>query len=354
MKLKSLLYTFFLTVIIAVFSACEEDEGPLNEFVEEDRAEQQEKDKDSLLNYLNTHYYNSALFENGSNHRIDDIVITELPKDEEGNYLPLPDPEDNTLLIDDVITKTTTYLEVEYEYYYLNLNQGGGKSPEFSDKVRVRYEGALVTDETIFDQVSTPINLDLYGVAFGTGAITGWQRIMPEFNTASSFTIGNDNIVNYDDYGLGVMFIPSGLGYFSFPRTGIPVYSNLIFKFELLQTQENDHDGDGIPTYIEDYDDNLEPFDDDTDEDLAPDYIDFDDDNDGVLTRNELVPTTYVVDTNTGDSEPILGENEYEVSREEEAGVITIETVTLVDTNGNDIFDHLDEEVTIDYLEEDE
>lgn len=348
MKFKSLKLILFLFVMVSVFVACEDEDDPIqNEFIEEDRTEQQAKDKDSLLNYLNSHYYNSEFFETGTNHTIEEIVITELLEDEDV-------PAGHKLLIEDVIIKTTTYVDVEYEYYYLTLNQGGGDSPEFTDKVRVRYEGYLVDGGNTFDQVSTPIDLDLYGIAFGTGAITGWQRIMPEFNVSTSFSIGNDNIVSYDNYGMGMMFIPSGLGYFSFPRTGIPTYSNLIFKFELLQTQVNDHDGDGIPSYIEDYDGNLDPFDDNTDDDAAPDYIDLDDDADGVLTINELLPNTYVIDTNMGEMEPEFGENEYELSREEEDGVITLETVTLVDTNNNGIFDHLDAEVTTNYNEDED
>ena len=53
-----------------------------------------------------------------------------------------------------------------------------------------------------------------------------------------------------------------------------------------------------------------------------------------------------------GETEPVLDANEFELSREEENGVITIETVTMVDTNNNGVLDHLDEEVTTDYNEE--
>jgi len=265
---------------IAIFISCGPDDDDTPTFMEEPRDEQQLKDKDSIIDYLNSHYYNSGFFATGSNHTIDDIVITEL---EDGEVVP----DGNTLLINAVTTKTTTYLETQYEYYYLNINQGSGEAPNFTDKVRVRYEGSLVEDQEIFESVSTPIDLDLYGIGLGSGSITGWQRILPDFNTALDFTIGDDNIVNYNNYGFGIMFIPSGLAYYSIPRNGIPAYSNLIFKFELLQSEVNDHDNDGVPSYIEDYDNNLNPFDDDTDLDELPDYIDLDDDGDGVPTINE-------------------------------------------------------------------
>ena len=123
MKFKSLKLILFLFVMVSVFVACEDEDDPIqNEFIEEDRTEQQAKDKDSLLNYLNSHYYNSEFFETGTNHTIEEIVITELLEDEDV-------PAGHKLLIEDVIIKTTTYVDVEYEYYYLTLNQGGGDSP---------------------------------------------------------------------------------------------------------------------------------------------------------------------------------------------------------------------------------
>ena len=55
-----------------------DDDDDTVPFVEEDRTEQQIKDKDSILLYLSTHYYNSGLFESGSNHKYTDIIIQEL------------------------------------------------------------------------------------------------------------------------------------------------------------------------------------------------------------------------------------------------------------------------------------
>lgn len=262
--------------LVMVFISCGDDDGPNTTFVIRDRAEQQMADRDSLLDYLSTHYYNSSLFESGSNHRIDDIIITELA---EGETVP----DGSTLLMDVIETRTTVFDETDYEYYFLRLNQGGGDSPNFTDRVRVRYEGYLEVDGEVFDGVATPIDLPMQGIGFSGGVIRGWQLILPEFNVASSF-MTNNGIVDYDDYGLGMMFIPSGLAYFAGSQNGIPSYSNLVFKFELLQYEIDDHDGDGVPSYIEDYNMNLDVNDEDTDEDEIPDYFDVDDDGDGVAT----------------------------------------------------------------------
>ena len=348
MKTKTLKFCLCLFTVVAVFISCEPDDGPTVTFKEEDRTEQQAKDKDSLILYLSTHYYNSSFFESGSNHKYTDIIITKLADGEDV-------PADNTLLMEAVETRYTEYLEIDYEYYVLNINQGGGSAPEFTDQVRVRYEGYSVDNDSddlnIFDSRITPIDFSLVGNGFTTfGTIRAWQLVMPSFSSSLDFTNGIDGIVNFNNFGLGVMFIPSGLAYFSGITTGSP-YDNLVFKFELLQFEQSDHDTDGLPSYEEDLDGDLDVNNDDTDEDGFPNYIDLDDDGDGVSTLNELIPTEYIVDTNLGEEEPVLGLNEFERSRTLSNGIITIKTVTIADSNNDDVPDYLDENITINYNE---
>lgn len=283
MKLKYVAAVFCTAILVIL--ACSPDDDNISLVPDRDRTEQQAADRDSLLNYLGSHYYNKSFFQDGVNYKVSDIRITEAEFDATGNPIV---PEGSELLLEAVEIKTATYLETVYEYYILKLNQGGGaKSPNFCDKVRVSYEGSLVTDASIFDSTISPIDFDLVGVGVGLGTIPAWQRVMPEFNEALDFVIGGDGFVNYNDYGFGVMFIPSGLAYFSRQLVGIPSYSNLIFKFEMYQTELNDHDNDLVFSYLEDLNGNLDPFDDDTDEDGLANYIDGDDDGDGVPTRFE-------------------------------------------------------------------
>ena len=149
----------------------------------------------------------------------------------------------------------------------------------------MKYEGFTLSD-AIFDSAVNPVGFDL------TGTVSGWRKVIPQFNVAESFVENGDGTVSFVNQGIGVMFLPSGLGYFSSPATGIPAYSPIIFKFELLQTSENDHDNDSIPSYLEDIDGDGELFD-NTDGDVNPNgfpiynYLDSDDDGDGVLTINE-------------------------------------------------------------------
>ena len=279
MKLKN--YHVLLLGLVLGFVSCNKDDDGSTTGSERDRTEQQLTDKDSLMGYFETHYYNASTFAAPGNYSLTDLVISELPTDDDGNYLALPDPENNTLLIDAVETHTTTYLETEYEYYILRLNQGGGEMPHFSDSVLVNYSGNTM-DEEIFDStVNADTDFDLLSV------IPGWREVLPQFNASTSFVENGDGTVTYENYGFGAMFLPSGLGYFSSAQTGIPFYSNLIFKFELYQTEVNDHDSDGVPSYLEDLDGDKDLYNDDTDEDEIPNFLDVDDDDDDVLTKYE-------------------------------------------------------------------
>lgn len=277
MKLKFLKLGLFLLVMVTAFVSCKDDDDSPTAIPIRDRTEQQIADKDSLLDYLSSHYYNSSFFETGTNHKYSDIEITELL---EGETVP----DGSTLLIDAVEIIPVVFLDIDYEYYVLRINQGDGESPNFTDSVRFRFEGSVVESEEVFQSLSTPDDLLLQGDGINTlGTIKAWQLVMPTFNTASDFVI-NNGLVEYNNFGLGVMFVPSGLAYYSATRPNIPAYSNLIFKFELLQYEIFDHDQDGVPSYLEDYDGDEDVLNDDTDGDGIPDFVDLDDDGDGVRT----------------------------------------------------------------------
>lgn len=285
---------YLLCLTIGVLS-CKKDDDPDPVVIEiRDRAEQQLADMDSLVKYLSNHYYNSSEIAAAlPNVGINDIKITELVS---GASIP----DGHTLLLDAVeAPKEVVYAETDYKYYVLKLNQGGGEdSPTFADDIRVFYEG-FTLDDVIFDSsLIKPFDTDLVTEV----ALEGWRRVFPDFNTSESFTENGDGTVSYNNSGLGVMFLPSGLAYFSNASGSIPAYSPLIFKFELLQMSQNDHDGDGVPSYLEDlpdangvrdgefivnFEDLTDATDDDTDGDGTPDFLDVDDDGDGISTINE-------------------------------------------------------------------
>ena len=292
MKFK--LYILLIAILFIGFSCGDDDDDGIVEVPEADRTEQQVIDNDSLVNYLQSHFVNETLLTSNPTISFNDIEIYELPEDGE-----LPNPDQNSLLFDLVETKTTTYFDVEYEYYILKINQGGSEvSPNFSDRVRVSYEGTLM-DETIFDSSSTPVDFDL------TSTIAGWGRVLPEFNNAEDFNVNSDGTVTYNNPGIGIMFLPSGLGYYSAAAGSVPVYSNLIFKFKVFQSEVNDHDFDNVPSHKEDINGDYDLTNDNSDDDTFADFVDSDDDNDGTLTIDEdLEPDSDLTVDRDGDGDP--------------------------------------------------
>ena len=292
MKFK--LYILLITILLLGFSCGDDDDDVIVEVPEADRTEQQVIDNDSLVSFLQSHYVDESLLTNNPTILFNEIEINQLPEDAE-----LPNPDQNSLLIDMVETLTTTYFDVEYEYYILKINQGGSEnSPNFSDKVRGSYEGTLM-DDTVFDSSSTPVDFDL------TSTIAGWGRVLPEYNNAEDFIVNSDGTVTYNNPGIGIMFLPSGLGYYSAAAGTVPVYSNLIFKFKVFQSEVNDHDFDNVPSHLEDLNGDYDLTNDDTDDDTFADFIDSDDDNDGTLTIDEdLEPDSDLTVDRDGDGDP--------------------------------------------------
>lgn len=327
------------------FISCKKDDDTTPPVPPRDRGEQQILDKDSLIKYLESHYYNSADFVSNPNPSISDLVITKL-NDGETQV-----PEGSTLLLDAVEVKEVKYSGTDYEFYVLVLNQGGGEDkPTFADNVRVIYEESLL-DGTIIDKNDqVPSNHDLITEV----VVEGWRRVFPLFNTGETFAENEDGTVVFTNKGVGVMFLPSGLGYYANTQTKVPAYSPLIFKFELLQMFENDHDGDGIPSYLEDlnedgvftvnYENIKDPNDDDTDGDYNPDYVDADDDGDGIPTRDEIEITTVNKPTRQEVLATVLADNQVLLNKikKEQNGTYTGTILTFPDTDGDGIPDYLD------------
>ena len=328
----------FICLLILTVVSCEKDENTVAAVPPNDRGEQQVIDSISLKSYLSTHYYNSVAVNSLANPRLEDLVITELL---DGETLPI----NTTLLIDDVEQHSTTFLEVDYKYYILKIKPGEGESPNFSDSVRVNYSGSL-TNGSVFDSSTTPVVFDLVYV------ITGWSRVMPEFKTSGSYVSNPDGSVSFDGYGMGAMFLPSGLGYFSTSKTGIPSYSNLVFKFEIMQMEINDHDSDNIPSYMEVSESNEFDLLVDTDENKVFNFNDSDDDGDGTATSDEIQIEPRTNETEQGlqailDATILLSNQFISPISTLADGTFSANIITLVDDNENGIPNYLDDTYTV-------
>ncbi len=345
MKLRKIVL-LTLGLSICFLSCNNDDDGGIEPVEIRDRAEQQATDKTDLLNYLATHYYNSSEFEALTDPTIRELKIKELA---EGATTA---PDGHTLLKDAAgyeVIDGVKFADIDYEYYIIKLQQGGGvNSPTFSDNVSAVYEG-FTLNNSVFDSGINPVSFDL------AATITGWQKVFPHFKEADNFVENSDGTINFSNQGIGIMFLPSGLAYFNATRPGIPAYAPLVFKFELLQTTQNDQDNDGIPTYLEDTNGDGLIFD-NTDEDFVGaangsvnplyDYLDSDDDNDGILTKDEIMVTTENRAT-VEELKAIVLENNQKLLNhitKEEDGSFTGTIVTFPDTDGDGTADYLDAE----------
>jgi len=194
-----------------------------------------------------------------------------------------------------------------YKLYYLKLREGTGatsKSPCNADRVLTSYRGEYIFAST--EKVAGVDVTTIKGFEFEqlinpqtyfnlTNVIRGWSEIFPQFKTGT-YSGNPDGTLSYDNFGAGVMFIPSGLAYYSTATGGIPAYSPLVFTFKLYEIQRVDQDGDGIFSFQEDLNNDgyvlrlpigaVNP--DDTDGDEIPDFLDVDDDNDFFTTKSEI------------------------------------------------------------------
>jgi len=267
---------FFAFLLFAVL-ACGPDDEDTDLVPPRDRGEEALAAQLEIEEFLETHFYNYEDFENppaGFDYK---IKIDTIAGDNQGKTPLINDVESKNVFdrVDD---------DVSYKLYYLNVRQGAGDSPEFPDVAILNYEG-LALDLEAFDASDVPVAFDL------TAVVNGFQDVMTEFNAADTIIENPDGSITFENYGIGAMFLPSGLAYFNNPpsSSSIGSYDQLIFTFQLFETVQGDQDNDGVPSIYEDLDGNMQEENDDTDDDLTANYLDSDDDNDGIPTSQEIL-----------------------------------------------------------------
>lgn len=326
-----------LLVILLVVSSCKKDDE-VDVVPPRDRSEEVEPSTEEIETYLNTHFYNYEEFANppaGFDQKIKFDTIA----GDNASKIKLMD-QVSFKYVTDPVEET-----IEYKMYFLTAVEGEGVSLDARDTAHVTYEGTYLSNENdynqseVFDSSVVPIGFDLIDV------VKGFQEGLVEFKTANSVSINADGTYAYEGFGVGAVFIPSGLGYYASSPSSIPLYAQLIFTFQLMEKEVGDQDGDNIPSTIEDLNGNDDPYDDDTDLDGSPNFFDVDDDNDGRLTSIEVVKNEYVL--NPGDDEPILAANEVETKRITDyvTQIVTVTTITFTDSNNDGTPDYLDSEI---------
>ena len=262
---------FFLVPVFLLFLQCKK-EDTTEPYTIRDYSEQVIVDQDLLETYLKTHTYNYEDFNNESDVNIKLDTISD-------------NNSSRVSLFEQASIKTIDVTNAEgqitsHNLYYIIAREGSNESPSVADSVYVAYNGIL-TDGSTFDNSKFPIWIDL------ANTIEGFREGVSELRTGK-FTENSNGTIAYTSFGVGLFFIPSGIGYFENISSGIPEYSPLIFTVKLMTHTDTDHDNDGILSIFEDIDGDNKPFGDDSDGDNLWNMYDVDDDGDGILTVNEI------------------------------------------------------------------
>lgn len=248
MKIRSLL--LILSIGLIIF-ACKDDDDEINT----DPVKQAVIDDEDLVEYLQTHYLNE---EDGGIYTID------------GSQTPLMEQVEVDNIEED---------DISYKLYYLVEENGTTISPSRVDSVLTTYTGMRL-DSTVFDSRSSLTWLPLSGV------IKGWSYGFMHYKGGEVIT-NPDESFDYENYGQGILFIPSGLAYGVNGSQSIAPNTPLVFQITLQDVKRVDNDSDLVLSINEDVNGNGDLTDDDTDGDEIPNFADVDDDGDGTLTKYE-------------------------------------------------------------------
>lgn len=283
MKIK---FVGFAAVALLALMACNKDDDSSSGPTLRDLTEVAAENETELQAYLKTHFYNYEEFENPSE-GFDYKIVFDTIAGENADKTPLidrPELRDTVINIDDVPQKM----------YVLIARQGSSEEhPLLGDQVVVKYE-ASYTNGVVQDASNIEISFNTLG-----GLTEGFAWFCTKLHVGTGYDADNQpndgTIIWNNDYGIGAVFVPAGLAYYSSGN-----YNPYIFKLDMLAFSETDQDQiysyqaggnisspDGIPSSKEDLNGNGDPRDDDTDGDGIPNYLDADDDNDGILTLYE-------------------------------------------------------------------
>lgn len=295
---------YFIVIITSLFLfSCSKDDNSFTTEPLRDYGEQFKTDSIAIKEYLETYTFVET---NAAGQ----------PEDKDVTFTKITDPLNqrsvmsylNSSTFPKLLKKEVNLHDITYSLYYLVLREGTGEQPCNADGVLAAYKGDYLYRTTATETVPSELIASQFekviypqGFLYLYQLVTGWSEVFPEFKTGSA-TPKSDGTVEYNDFGAGVMFLPSGLGYYSSGQGSIPSYSPLVFSFKLYAINRTDLDNDGIPSYLEDLDGDRymytlatgETNPDDKDGDGIPNYLDIDDDGDGYTTRSEITVNKVV------------------------------------------------------------
>ncbi|WP_136467105.1 FKBP-type peptidyl-prolyl cis-trans isomerase [Flagellimonas onchidii] len=304
---------FSLLLVVALFSSCNNDDngGGLEVIPPRLLADVAIEDDEEIREFLETHFYNYEEFQNppaGFDYRIKIDTIA----GENSDKKPMSDfvgsKEIKVSSSEHLLSEEET--DIVHTLYYISARPTTEELkeireqkscedcfPTVADSVFVRYEGKLLNGTSFDASLNNPIWFDLARLQDLTQGFRGFAEGVPNFIKGNNIIDNGDGTVTVEDYGVGLIIMPSGLATFNRAQGAIPQYAPLMFTVDLFTLNRTDHDGDGIPSIEEDVNGNGYLYDDNTDLQDEIDarltvrfanFQDADDDGDGVSTRNEI------------------------------------------------------------------
>lgn len=285
------IFVCFLCVTF-LFSCNNDDNGDIVSVPPRLLSEVAVENDEEIQEFLRTHFYNYEEFQ-APPPDFDFTIRIDTIAGENSDKTPLIDfmTRDTVKVSSNEFPGLEEEDDVSHIYYYLAAIEGDGNSPTIGDSTLVKFEGSLL-DGTVFDGST------VFGWQYLPATVRGYHNGMAQFNVGDVIIDNPDGTTDIQGAGIGLIVMPSGLGFFSNPNSLlIPLYAPLVFKVNTgLFVENTDFDNDGIPSILEDVDGDGNLANDNTDVDdeidrrstLFPNHLDADDDGDGVSTRSEI------------------------------------------------------------------
>ena len=292
---------FLLFMVIAMVWSCKKDDGSSVEVIPPRLlGEVIAEDNTKIIDYLKTHFYNYEEFDNPPAN-FDYRIKLDTIEGDNADKTPLFEMDSLKFKTIKVSSShfgiDTDEEDIQHKFYYLSARVGeSDQTITIADSTYVRYEGSLLNGSVFDGSLTIPIWFDLARIQGPLQGTRGFTEGVANFKAGGPAVTNNDGTFSVEDYGVGLIIFPSGLGYFNSAQSSIPSYSPLIFKIDVFAVNDTDHDGDGILTIDEDlngdgylYNDNTNlEQEENANVQRVPDFLDTDDDGDGTPTREEI------------------------------------------------------------------
>jgi len=223
-------------IILAVFAvsllvACSKDDDAKQE-PPRDRGEEAIAAQNQIEEFLSKHAYYYEDFEDPDvdfDYRviIDSIApgSDRIPLIEQVEYKTVVDPYEPN---------------VNYKLYYLKVEKGSGNAVVDAEVAYITYEIYRLSNNELIERTGSSQPRPF--VMENKASNAGLKEALKEFNAADGFIENDDGTIEYEGYGIGAVFVPSGLAFFNNPPLGSPIgyYNQLVYTFQVKGVSEKE------------------------------------------------------------------------------------------------------------------